>query len=185
MGLDSVELVMEWEDFFQIRIPDLEASKIATIADAVNYISAQVNYIDRGINIRQKVLNDLSTALSELNLKVSSNNLVFEIVASNNEELWKELSRKVDYELPQTFSSSRVSKWFDKLVPPKVNYAGVTIDRYVDLICAINYRTLVNQGVQNQYEVMIAVMGMTIEKIGVNPFEVFWTSSFTNDLGID
>lgn len=48
MGLDSVELVMNWENFFQIDIPDLEASKMATVGDAVNYISTHVSYVDRG-----------------------------------------------------------------------------------------------------------------------------------------
>ena len=88
-------------------------------------------------------------------------------------------------DLPLPFSISMLGKWYNKLFPTKVNIDELTDDRYVDLICAVNYRKLIKQNVQNQYEVMIAVMGMTIEKIGVSPFEVFWTSSFTNDLGID
>jgi NADH dehydrogenase (ubiquinone) 1 alpha/beta subcomplex 1, acyl-carrier protein len=43
LGLDSldvVEVVMAIEDEFAIEIPDQEADKIATIADAVNYISS-------------------------------------------------------------------------------------------------------------------------------------------------
>lgn len=43
LGLDSldiVEVVMAIEDEFAIEIPDQEADKIASIADAVEYISA-------------------------------------------------------------------------------------------------------------------------------------------------
>jgi acyl carrier protein len=43
LGLDSldvVEVVMAIEDEFAIEIPDQEADKIATISDAVNYISS-------------------------------------------------------------------------------------------------------------------------------------------------
>ncbi len=37
-SLDVVELVMELEEKFDIEIPDSEAEKIATVADAVKYI---------------------------------------------------------------------------------------------------------------------------------------------------
>jgi acyl carrier protein len=37
-SLDTVELVMEFEDAFDINIPDEEAEKIQTVGDAVKYI---------------------------------------------------------------------------------------------------------------------------------------------------
>lgn len=37
-SLDVVELIMAFEEEFQIEIPDEDAEKIATVADAVNYI---------------------------------------------------------------------------------------------------------------------------------------------------
>ncbi len=38
-SLDTVELVMELEDEFDMSIPDEEAEKIQTIGDAVDYIT--------------------------------------------------------------------------------------------------------------------------------------------------
>lgn len=38
-SLDAVEVVMAIEDEFAIEIPDQEADKIASIADAIEYIS--------------------------------------------------------------------------------------------------------------------------------------------------
>lgn len=37
-SLDTVELVMEFEDVFNMNIPDEDAEKIQTVGDAVNYI---------------------------------------------------------------------------------------------------------------------------------------------------
>ena len=40
-SLDHVELVMAMEEEFDIEIPDEEAEKIVTVADAVNFIKGQ------------------------------------------------------------------------------------------------------------------------------------------------
>jgi acyl carrier protein len=37
-SLDTVELVMEFEDEFELSIPDEEAEKIQTVGDAIDYI---------------------------------------------------------------------------------------------------------------------------------------------------
>jgi acyl carrier protein len=39
-SLDTVELVMAFEEAFDIEIPDEDAEKIRTVKDAVNYINA-------------------------------------------------------------------------------------------------------------------------------------------------
>jgi acyl carrier protein len=41
-SLDTVELVMEFEDAFDIDIPDSDAEKIQTVGDAVNYIQSKI-----------------------------------------------------------------------------------------------------------------------------------------------
>jgi acyl carrier protein len=41
-SLDIVELVMAFEEAFEIEIPDDDAEKIATVKDAVDYIQAHV-----------------------------------------------------------------------------------------------------------------------------------------------
>jgi acyl carrier protein len=38
-SLDTVELVMEFEDEFEISIPDEDAEKIQTVGNAIDYIT--------------------------------------------------------------------------------------------------------------------------------------------------
>ncbi len=40
-SLDTVELVMEFEDEFEISIPDEDAEKINTVGSAITYIEAK------------------------------------------------------------------------------------------------------------------------------------------------
>ena len=42
-SLDTVELVMEFEKAFNLQIPDEDAEKIATVGDAVRYLSAKAS----------------------------------------------------------------------------------------------------------------------------------------------
>ena len=42
-SLDTVELVMEFEDEFEINIPDEDAEKIQTVGDAIQYIESKMS----------------------------------------------------------------------------------------------------------------------------------------------
>lgn len=42
-SLDTVELVMEFEEAFELSIPDEEAEKIQTVGQAIDHIAANVN----------------------------------------------------------------------------------------------------------------------------------------------
>ena len=42
-SLDTVELVMEFEDEFEINIPDEDAEKIQSVGDAVKYIQSKLS----------------------------------------------------------------------------------------------------------------------------------------------
>jgi acyl carrier protein len=42
-SLDTVELVMKFEEDFDIEIPDEDAEKIQTVQDSIDYINAHQN----------------------------------------------------------------------------------------------------------------------------------------------
>lgn len=41
-SLDTVELIMAFENEFGIRIPDEDAEKIGTVGDAINYLNEKI-----------------------------------------------------------------------------------------------------------------------------------------------
>ena len=43
MGLDSVELVMAFEDFFEIDIPNEVAERLQSVGDVTDYVHARLN----------------------------------------------------------------------------------------------------------------------------------------------
>ncbi len=47
-SLDTVELVMEFEDEFETSIPDEDAEKIQTVGQAIDFIAAHLNKGERG-----------------------------------------------------------------------------------------------------------------------------------------
>jgi acyl carrier protein len=42
-SLDTVELIMELENRFNIQIPDEDQEKIVTVGDAINYVKSKVS----------------------------------------------------------------------------------------------------------------------------------------------
>jgi len=42
-SLDTVELIMKFEDEFNMEIPEAEAEKLRTVQDAVDYITSRVS----------------------------------------------------------------------------------------------------------------------------------------------
>lgn len=69
MGLDTVELVMAFEEKFEITIPDEDAEKIVTVRDVIDYVYARVNHADAKTCLTQRAFYRLRRALqSELSL---------------------------------------------------------------------------------------------------------------------
>ena len=75
-----------------------------------------------------------------------------------------------------------------QMIAWKSNYDwnSISVERFIDAVCAANYKSLVNQdAISSKYEIYIAVMGITAEKIGIDYFEILPEKSFTSDLGVD
>ncbi|GAA3969574.1 hypothetical protein GCM10022246_22800 [Pedobacter ginsengiterrae] len=188
MGLDSIELVMEWEKYFNTEIPDKEAVKMSTVQDAIEYISTQVEYSHQQIDTKEKLLSEFRNSIVELgiNFSMTLHDNIFQQIPVKDHDTWKRISLETKLEMPEPLAAGALGEFIDRILPQKDNLELTTLDRFIDLLAAVNYEKIIDRNhIQDKYEVMIAVMGITIQKIGVSPFEVFLDSSFTKDLGID
>jgi acyl carrier protein len=193
MGLDSVELLVRFERYFEVEVPDTVAERLYTPGDVAAWVSqhlgipASLSSPSREIVARQLRL-----------LFVARGPVADTTVASllPNGEAWadyaQQLADQAGWQLPeigwlrppQTRGwLNQVFNWLTAIAPPAPN-----LYRFTDLInwtLARNYQLLLTKPWQSQYEVLQAVIGMTSDASGVEVSAIKDESRFTLDLGID
>jgi acyl carrier protein len=194
MGLDSVELVMEWEKYFGINIPDDQAAQINTVEDATNTISRILLITENNNNtLRDSILERLNKCLTELNLvdkplKIDSN--VFQMLDPTQSLLWKKISERLNLEIPMPYPD-HIKTVIGKFVSiatkaPAYNWKFIKTEQLIWTIGANNLNKLINaNNIKSRYEIYISIIAITVDKCGVDFYEVLPKKSFTNDFGID
>jgi hypothetical protein len=193
MGLDSVELLVEWEKYFSIQIQDLEAEKISTVQNAVDCISSHLNINENDLTLRNSVFSTLKNQIKlngMSNKPIELNDLVYKVLEPQKKEIWSELSKSLNLTIPEfsfasnnTFSRKIISKiiWI-----PGYDYKEITFERLVDTICAENFRKLIDQNnITSKYEIYIIITAITVDKNGIDYYEVTPSKTFHHDFGID
>lgn len=104
MGLDTVELVMEIEDAFSIKIPDDEASHMGTVGDVFDYIVKNTNVSTNSSTCLSAVaFYSLRRAANSLGakdrLRPKDSTLTI-LPDSNRQEFWSQLQNRSELKLP-------------------------------------------------------------------------------------
>lgn len=192
MGLDSVELVLEIEKFFEIQIPDQEAEKINTVQDFTDIVAKRLNITSYCKELQYKIHLKLTEELAvrgakgdkiTLTDKISDNLQVGNILYLNwkNDQLLESPKAVANSDKSILSTLKKQIGWL-----PKYDWGTISIEGFVDAICANNYKKLINpKEINSFYEVYISIVGITAHKIGVDIFEISPEKSFTKDLGID
>lgn len=195
MGLDSVELLMEIENFFGIRIPDQEAEKITTIGLMVNSVANHLNITCEDTSLREKVFTRMKDGLTTLSGKEQAYGLsdtLDVLLNAENTSILPLLTHHCQLDFPWpghlNLDGNRLIKWLYNKTPEKQvkDWQSYTFSGFIDMTCGSNYKTLVNpDAIKSKYEIYICVMGITVDKIGVDYVEIGPDKSFTDDLGVD
>lgn len=195
MGLDSVELLMDIEDYFGITISDSEAEKIYTVQQMVDTVANLLNIKDETADLRDVILERVNHALIKLEITlepINPSDFISSYLSPENKKSWdtfvSELQLKVPK--PETIKENR-TKFLNKLIKavhwlPLYDWHLITVNQFIDAVCAMNYEKFISPGqIKSKFEIYTAVCAITVNKIGVDYYEVTPEKSFTADLGID
>lgn len=195
MGLDSVELVMEMEKYFAIQIPDPEAEKIFTVQNMVDTVAKHLNISDNNKLLRDTVFHDIRRVLAKPDLATSQfelTDLISAYLPLDNKSDWMVFKKELGLEIPKPDVISEDKKNILAKIKsaitwkPNYDWWTITVDEFVTAVCANNYDKLLdNKNIKSTYEIYVAVIGITVDKTGVDYFEITPEKSFTSDLGVD
>lgn len=192
MGLDSVELLVSFEKYFNIQVSDLEAEKIRTVQEMVECVATHLKISNAGEELKLELFEKLRSQLIQIgvanqNLKLTDK--IFILLDPNDKEKWKIISDRLSLNIPEPFieSNSIINKVFRTITwRPRYNWQTITVDQFITAIYADNYEKIIdNNTIKSKYEILIAIVAITVDKIGVDLYEVQPEKSFVNDFGID
>jgi len=193
MGLDSVELLVCFERYFEVEVPDVVAEKLSTPDDVATWISQCFNIPTTASSPSQEVVARQLQVLFAENAPVTDTRLS-DLLPDG--EAWahyaQQLINQVGWQLPEIgwLRPPRARGWLNQLFNWLTTVTPPDPNRYcfadlVDWTLARNYQLLLTKPWQNQYEVLQAVIGMTSDSSGIEISGIKPDSRFVYDLGID
>ena len=190
MGLDSVELIMDVEKHFSISISDPEAEKVYTVGQFVDCVAKILSIDKYDFELRDTTFSQIKTSLESYVHDIPGFSLtskVSDTLDINDTTLIKSLEKDLGLELPRLHEKGFLDGLLKRLpFFETIDFRTITWKRYIDIILAHNLNKL-SPPIQytSKYEVYIAIMRITVDKIGVDYHEIGLEKSFTDDLGVD
>ena len=195
MGLDSVELLVEIEKYFGIQVPNAEAEKIVTIQKMVDAVAAHLDVYDERPELRDRIFHRIADALLDAGLCTTPLQLtdrIFDYIYPGNKNLWQDFEKRLGLRVdaPYVITNSN-NKLVDRIKSvlwpqPLYDWTAVTAEQFTAVVCASNYNELIDRNnITGRYEIYIAVAGITVDRIGVEYYEIAPEKSFMDDLGVD
>ena len=193
MGLDSVEMLVRFEKYFEVDVPDAVAETLFTPADTAAWISQQLAIPTTAHSPGREAVAQQLQVLFAAHAPDAKTKLAYLLPTG---EAWaqyaRQLTNQTGWQLPDIgwLQPPRARGWLNQLFDWNISITPPDPNPYrfadlVDWTLARNYGLLLTKPLQNQYEVLQAVIGITSDSSGVEVSEIKPDSSFTRDLGID
>ncbi|WP_339699107.1 phosphopantetheine-binding protein [uncultured Marixanthomonas sp.] len=197
MGLDSVELLMSFENKFGVSIPDAEAENIFTVQQMVDSIFEKIKFKPNYKCLSQIVFYRIRRAFEEFDNKkrdITPNTKMSDLLSATDlESDWRRLEMKIGLKIPRLVDldlnkslNKEVKflgfKMYDRTEPVAEN----TLRKFTDWIISMNSNELISiEDISSKYEIERIICELIEYKIGVPLSEIETHHSFTKDLGID
>jgi acyl carrier protein len=192
MGLDSVELLVSFENYFNVSISDREAESIRTVQEMVDCTAKHLNILNNDEEIKIKIFEKLKSIFIQHN--IVNNDLlikdkIFDYLNPDDQNFWNALSNKLELKIPYPYrENGGVIKRVLSFVTsrPDYDWKEITIDEFITALAANNYELLIKPNeIKSKYEILIAIIAIITDKIDVDIYEVQPHKRFVDDFGID
>jgi hypothetical protein len=172
MGLEGVELILRFEEAFEISIPDSAVERFVTPKDVIDFIYTQVPATDETSCLTQRAFYFLRRHfIQHLQIKRRyfrpTQSLDLLLPLENRKAVWKELESKIGTALPMR------KGFFNRSY-----YDAGGLAKYV----AFNKTRIIN-GRWTRKEIAQVVLEIIIDEIGIEDFTE--NSHFIKDMGIN
>jgi acyl carrier protein len=193
MGLDTVELIVNFEKHFEVEIPDSAAASIYTVGEMAAWLGQQLSTTGQRKSAVREVVAAQLRELFASNL-ISEGTLLVQLLPNRtaHTRYAAQLLSRHSLKLPKLLvpGPPPLSNWLARLfgsdqLPPKPTLTTSTLADLIDWTVALNFEKILHPPYHSQYDVEQAVIGLTSDKCGVDVPEISLSSSFTNDLGMD
>jgi acyl carrier protein len=193
MGLDSVELLVRFEKYFEVDVPDTVAETLCTPADVAAWISQHLAIPATAHLPSREAVEQQLKALFEAHAPDAKTELA-DLLPTG--EAWAQYTQRLadqaGWQLPEIgwLRPPRARGWLNQLFgwTTTIKQPDPNPYRFADLIdwtLARNHELLLAKPWQNQYEVLQAIIGITSDSSGVEVSEIRPDSRFVYELGID
>ncbi|HWV66817.1 hypothetical protein [Chitinophaga sp.] len=180
MGLDSVELLVTFEEYFGIGIPDAEAETIFTVQDMVDIIAKHLDITDNSEDLKNHIFQNIKNS-TLVNPGIALTDNISAYISPQDHQTWSALEHHLQLNIPRPATKTGI---FTPL--RDYEWEMITAGQFVDVICAHHFKALTSAAnIKSKYEIYIIVMGITADKTGVDYYDILPNKSFTGDFGID
>lgn len=189
MGLDSVELVMAFEHFFEIEVPNDRAAEVRTVGDMVDEICRLRNVKLPNDGWQNDFAERICVALRDVSgdPSVKPEDRVFEKIPQEEIDKWKNVHSLLNLRLPFMYPNNGSRQWYEFWKHKNVEgWNECSVMEFAGCVVAENYGVLLDpQQIATRQQVFLVVKGITSERMGLHPYEIQPDKSFTKDLGVD
>lgn len=176
MGLDTVELIMEFENHFNIRFKDEDIQQISRVEEISNLICQMIDITSENkeeFNSLYALFQDYFGNHIQLADKISNY-----LQINNFQDLSNFLNLKIkNYSniLKYIFLDYHFIKWEE-----------LTVEEFINAILITNCKHLFdNNSPKTQYQVYLIVGSIILDRIGCPVYDIQPYASITKDLRID
>ncbi len=161
--------------------------------NAVDYFSTILDISDDSTILKDKIFEKLQQSISKIGLtnqSINQSTIVSKIFPDNNKLTWENISKEIGLTIPfppnkpDNSVKTKIISIFSWV--PNFNHNELTFSELTDAICGANYEKLIDaKTIKSKYEIYCVITGITVDKIGIDVYEVKPDKTFTKDFGID